>query len=123
MALEINDLVNQHKVNDNLNNEIGTRSFGSGTLDDCQCVNVLNCTRTRQLQKQLSGLSSFHPQRQKGVSYIRSLICDKQNKRVRCCGQISSVTQTTNTRQQTRPISENEKVCKLNFTDKYSIKC
>jgi hypothetical protein len=109
LALEINDLVNEYKVNDNINNEIGTMSFGSGMLYDCQCVNVMKCVRTKQLMEQNNGLSRFHPQRSNTISYIKSLLCDKENQEVRCCGQETEVTQATNKMQLTRPISINEK--------------
>ena len=117
MALEIKDLVNQHKVNDNLNNEIATRSFGSGTFDDCPCVHVLECERTKSLLELMKGLSRSHPERSSIMTYVKSQICDEQNQKVRCCGQQQKTTKvrtTTTTWQQTRQISVNEQVCKIN---------
>ena len=110
-------MVNQHKVNDNLNNEIATRSFGLGTFEDCPCVHVLECERTKSLLELMKGLSRSHPERSSIMTYIKSQICDEENQKVRCCGQQQKTTKvrtTTNTWQQTRQISVNEEVCEIN---------
>ena len=104
-------------MNDNLNNEIATRSFGSGTFEDCPCVHVLECERTKSLLELMKGLSRSHPERSSIMTYVKSQICDEQNQKVRCCGQQQKTTKvrtTTNTWQQTRQFSVNEQVCKMN---------
>ena len=85
MALEINDLINQFKVNDNLNKIIGTRSQDSD--EECECVSVTKCARTSEVLDKINTLSKLHPQRKTLISYIRGLICDPKNRGVRCCGE------------------------------------
>ena len=117
MALEINDLINQFKVNDNLNKIIGTRSQDSD--EECECVSVTKCARTSEVLDKINTLSKLHPQRKTLISYIRSLICDTKNRGVRCCGEkigIAPTTQPRTTTQRTRPISANEKVFAKNIT-------
>ena len=115
MALEINDLINQFKVNDNLNKIIGTRSQDSD--EECECVSVTKCPRTSEVLDKISTLSKFHPQRKTLISYIRSLICDTKNRGVRCCGvETAPTTQPRTTTQRTRPIPANEKVFAKNMT-------
>ena len=115
MALEINDLINQFKVNDNLNKIIGTRSQDSD--EKCECVSVTKCPRTNELLDKISTLSRLHPQRKTLISYIRSLICDTKNRGVRCCGvETAPTTQPRTTTQRTRPIPANEKVFAKNMT-------
>ena len=119
LALEINDLINQFKVNDNLNKIIGTRSQDSDSDEECECVNVTKCPRTSEVLDKISTLSRLHPQRKTLISYIRSLICDTKNRGVRCCGEktgTASITQPRTTTQRTRPISANEKVFAKNMT-------
>ena len=113
LALEINDLINQFKVNDNLNKIIGTRSQDSDSDEECECVSVTKCPRTNEVLDKISTLSRLHPQRKTLISYIRSLICDTKNRGVRCCGEktgTASITQPRTTTQRTRPISANEQV-------------
>ena len=113
LALEVNDLINQFKVNDNLNKIIGTRSQDSDSDEECECVNVTKCPRTNEVLDKISTLSRLHPQRKTLISYIRSLICDTKNRGVRCCGEktgTAPITQPRTTTQRTRPISANEKV-------------
>ena len=115
MALEINDLINQFKVNDNLNKIIGTRSQDSD--EECECVSVTKCPRTSEVLDKISTLSKFHPQRKTLISYIRSLICDTKNRGVRCCGvETAPTTQPRTTTQRTQPIPANEKVFVKNIT-------
>ena len=115
MALEINDLINQFKVNDNLNKIIGTRSQDSD--EECECVSVTKCPRTSEVLDKISTLSKLHPQRKTLISYIRSLICDTKNRGVRCCGvETAPTTQPRTTTQRTRPIPANEKVFAKNMT-------
>ena len=121
LALEINDLINQFKVNDNLNKIIGTRSQDSDSDSDeeCECVNVTKCPRTSEVLDKISTLSRLHPQRKTLISYIRSLICDTKNRGVRCCGEktgTAPITQPRTTTQRTRPIPANEKVFVKNMT-------
>ena len=119
LALEINDLINQFKVNDNLNKIIGTRSQDSDSDEECECVNVTKCPRTSEVLDKISTLSRLHPQRKTLISYIRSLICDTKNRGVRCCGEktgTAPITQPRTTTQRTRPISANEKVFVKNMT-------
>ena len=97
MALEINDVINQYEVNDQINIEIITRSFNSRT--SCQCVNVMQCVKTKELTEQKNRLSRWHYQRRKIDSYIRSLAC---NGGVRCCGETVGRTRTTTRRTTTR---------------------
>ena len=103
-------LINKYKENDNINNNVGTTLQGSGTLDDCQCINILKCVRTNELVEKLKLLSKIHPERRTFISYFHSLICDSKNQGVRCCGQNTDVTQTT-TPQTIKPVSADEKVC------------
>ena len=117
LALEINDLINQFKVNDNLNKIIGTRSQDSD--EECECVSVTKCARTSEVLDKINTLSKLHPQRKTLISYIRSLICDTKNRGVRCCGEktgTAPITQPRTTTQRTRPISANEKVFAKNMT-------
>ena len=102
IALEINDLFNQFVVNDQINIEIITRSFNSRT--SCQCVNVMQCVKTKELTEQKNRLSRWHYQRRKIDSYIRSLAC---NGGVRCCGETVGRTRTTTRRTSTRRPSTN----------------
>ena len=95
VALEIDDLINKHKENDKINNNVGTTLQGSGTLDDCQCINVLKCVRTKDLVDKMKLLSKDHPERSTSISYLQTLICDNKNKGVRCCGQNTDRTATT----------------------------
>ena len=104
MALEINDVINQYEVNDQINIEIITRSFSSRT--SCQCVNVMQCVKTKELTEQKNRLSRWHYQRRKIDSYIRSLAC---NGGVRCCGETIGRTRTTTRRTTTRRPSTNTK--------------
>ena len=125
MALEINDLINQFKVNDNLNNDVGTRSQDSVTAEECECVNILKCATTKELLDKMNILSKLHPQRRTYISYIRGLICDAKNRGVRCCGEKIGIapqrptTQTRTATQRTRPISANEKVYTKNMKKIY----
>ena len=87
--------------------------------DECECVHVDNCARTKEVLDKISTLSKLHPQRKTLISYIRSLICDTKNRGVRCCGEktgTASITQPRTITQRTRPISANEKVFVKNMT-------
>ena len=112
VALEIDDLINKHKENDKINNNVGTTIQGSGTLDDCQCINVLKCVRTNDLVDKMKLLSKDHPERSTSISYIQTLICDNKNRKVRCCGQNTDRTQTT-TPSTINPVPADEKVCNV----------
>ena len=106
MAIETNDLINEYKENDNINNNVGTSLEGSGILNDCPCINVLKCNRTKELLDKMKELSKNHPERSTSISYLQTLICDNKNKEVRCCGQ------NTDTPQKIEPVFEDEKVSK-----------
>ena len=108
MAIETNDLINEYKENDNINNNVGTSLEGSGMLDDCPCINVLKCNRTKELAEKVKQLSKLHPERKTFISYLRSLICDQENKGVRCCGENTDA----DTSQTIKPVFEDEKVSK-----------
>ena len=108
MAIETNDLINEYKENDNINNNVGTSLEGSGILDDCPCINVLKCNRTKELAEKVKQLSKLHPERKTFILYLRSLICDKENQGVRCCG----VNTDRDTPQKKEPVFEDEKISK-----------
>ena len=117
LALEIDDLIKQHRDNDKINNNVGTTLQGSGTLDDCQCINILKCVRTNDLVDKMKLLSKNHPERSTSISYIQSLICDNKNQGVRCCGRNTDFTLTT-TPSTINQVSADEKVC---IVKEYSI--
>ena len=99
-------MIKQHKDNDKINNNVGTTFEGSGILEDCPCINVLKCVRTKELVDKMKELSKNHPERSTSISYLQTLICDNKNKEVRCCGQ------NTDTPQKIEPVFEDEKVSK-----------
>ena len=118
LALEIDDLIKQHKDNDEINNNVGTTFEGSGILEDCPCINVLKCVRTKELVDKMKELSKNHPERSTSISYLQTLICDNKNKGVRCCGQNTDRTATT-APSTINQVSADEKV--YNIVKEYSI--
>ena len=118
MAIETNDLINEYKENDNINNNVGTSLEGSGILNDCPCINVLKCNRTKELVDKMKELSKNHPERSTSISYLQTLICDNKNKGVRCCGQNTDRTATT-APSTINQVSADEKV--YNIVKEYSI--
>ena len=86
LALEVSDLIKEYEISDTVNDDINTRLESAITFDECPCVDVRKCERTKNLLDYIGTMSKFHPQRKGIITYMRSQICDPKNRGITCCG-------------------------------------